>query len=999
MEEGFRNSKDVSSLALVQSICKNIRETKQTVKEVTISKSNFLMLVFYLGELQPLVEDLSKEDLQLFNSFPVWTSLNRLENATNAVRRFTKECTNRSRIFLLYKIENLLNEIRFLLKDVVDGMAIVPDTLPQDLKQRFDDLRLKLEKARFYMEPNNQQTAKAIADGVAAHRVDEPFASNLLRRIAETLAVPLPAAAELKLELQRDFESLEWDIDNPDLKETKELCDLLAPAAVLADVRRLAVEENGYQRYGSLSVNSAFICPMTGQVMRDPVMVVEAGFTYEREAICEWFNRGHRTCPDTGKELESLELVPNYNLREAIEEFSDRASRGDLTNAIDIIREIQSISDGEIQDAVETIKSLSDTNPKYRRLIASMDGIEPLVAIVKQQKQKMPKVWDKVLKLLINIVAIGDEYRILTVTAGVIPTLIRHLWKNDDGDNFSVMQLLHEVSKVEEGVTGIIESEKSIICIVHATNHENQEIKSVATKILDNVCHNRREVAIKVASYQVFGPLVTMLSSGCSLEIRADMARAVVDLDVNEEDCADLINTGAIPPLLDLLNSGGNKEQRLAAAKALQHLSSMESSKVPICKAGAIPALVQFLSSEDQEIRLAVMGTLANLATDHQGAIEIDQEGAVLRLLSMLKLDLHTLMHEYALRTLECMAKESKTVRSTVKEHNEGTYLVTLLQGEDLTAPSRASILHLLSHLADDRENRECVALTTDLVDVLVGYLSQSVDLEEQESIMGIFAGLSKMPKRTEVLLNLPVLETLVKYLDCGTRKTQECAALTLSKLLESKQATIKEHLLVAKLGGIPALNKLLDEGSVQAKCSSATVLCLLSRNTPSLTEKLNFAQKIAGFLGLAKFRTCKVHAGKCSAKKTLCLIESGAALRMLHLLGEKEARTAERAIEALSTLIENDRNKAKGLLFLVKNNAISQLIGVMGKSPSVTEKAVKLIEQIFRDRRFRDEKYYSGSQTVLYKLIATGQGSTRRAAAQSLEHLGLFPKGSTYTN
>lgn len=76
------------------------------------------------------------------------------------------------------------------------------------------------------------------------------------------------------------------------------------------------------------------------------------------------------------------------------------------------------------------------------------------------------------------------------------------------------MQLLHEVSKVEEGVSGIIESEKSIVCIVHATNHESHDIKSVATKILDNVCHNRREVAIKVASYQMFGPLVTMLSSG-----------------------------------------------------------------------------------------------------------------------------------------------------------------------------------------------------------------------------------------------------------------------------------------------------------------------------------------------------------------------------------------------------------------------------------------------------------------------------------------------------
>lgn len=477
------------------------------------------------------------------------------------------------------------------------------------------------------------------------------------------------------------------------------------------------------------------------------------------------------------------------------------------------------------------------------------------------------------------------------------------------------------------------------------------------------------------------------------------MARAVVDLDLNEEGCSALLETGAMPPLLDLLRSGSEKGERLAAAMALQHLSSMDSCKVPICKAGAIPALVQFLSTDDQELRLAVMGTLANLATDHQGAMEIDQEGAVLRLLSMLKLDLHTLMHEYALKTLECMAKESKTVRSTVKEQDEGTYLVNLLQAKEVTATARASILLLLSHLAEDRENRECVALTKDVVDVFIGYLNQSVDLEEQESIMGIFAGLSKMPQRTEVLLTSTVLDTLVKYLDCGSTKTQESAALALSKLLESSQATLEEHLLVAKLGAMPSLTRLLYEGSIQAKCSAAVVLGLLSKNTPDLTEKLTFGQKLAGYLGVAKFRICKVHIGKCSAKKTLCLVESGAALRLMTLLAEKEPRTAERAIEALGTLIENDQNRSKGLYFLVKNNAIRHLMGIVGKNPTLTEKAVKLIEQIFRDRRFRDEKYYKGAQSVLYKLIATGQGNTRRAAAQSLEHLGLFPKGSTYTS
>jgi hypothetical protein len=59
-----------------------------------------------------------------------------------------------------------------------------------------------------------------------------------------------------------------------------------------------------------------FMCPLTGQVMGDPVMAAD-GHTYERAAISDWL-RLRDVSPVTGQPLSSAVLQPNYSLRQAI---------------------------------------------------------------------------------------------------------------------------------------------------------------------------------------------------------------------------------------------------------------------------------------------------------------------------------------------------------------------------------------------------------------------------------------------------------------------------------------------------------------------------------------------------------------------------------------------------------------------------------------------------------------------------------------------------------
>jgi len=67
------------------------------------------------------------------------------------------------------------------------------------------------------------------------------------------------------------------------------------------------------------SDNHPFICPITLEVMKDPV-VTPHGICFEREAIMNWVERVH-TCPVTRKPLSADQLITCYSLKNAIVEY------------------------------------------------------------------------------------------------------------------------------------------------------------------------------------------------------------------------------------------------------------------------------------------------------------------------------------------------------------------------------------------------------------------------------------------------------------------------------------------------------------------------------------------------------------------------------------------------------------------------------------------------------------------------------------------------------
>ena len=67
---------------------------------------------------------------------------------------------------------------------------------------------------------------------------------------------------------------------------------------------------------------ASFVCPLTAQLMEDPVMDLCA-HNFERAAITEWLSSKatHECCPISRKPLTADDLVPNHTLAERIDKW------------------------------------------------------------------------------------------------------------------------------------------------------------------------------------------------------------------------------------------------------------------------------------------------------------------------------------------------------------------------------------------------------------------------------------------------------------------------------------------------------------------------------------------------------------------------------------------------------------------------------------------------------------------------------------------------------
>ncbi|MCO5556464.1 hypothetical protein L7F22_010013 [Adiantum nelumboides] len=128
-------------------------------------------------------------------------------------------------------------------------------------------------------------------------------------------------------------------------------------------------------------VYDAFVCPLTLQVMREPV-TIENGQTFEKDAIKRWFQECKEkgkapVCPVTGIELNSSVLMPSLALQHIIEEWTSRTEVAQIENARVVLA--SNSSGDEMLRALLDVCDLCSKNEVNKQRVRS-SGLIPFIA-------------------------------------------------------------------------------------------------------------------------------------------------------------------------------------------------------------------------------------------------------------------------------------------------------------------------------------------------------------------------------------------------------------------------------------------------------------------------------------------------------------------------------------------------------------------------------------------------------------------------------------------
>lgn len=142
------------------------------------------------------------------------------------------------------------------------------------------------------------------------------------------------------------------------------------------------VQELKEMRANALAPLPSFTCPLTKQVMKDPVQIA-SGQTFEKSAIMQWFKDGKTTSPLGGELLRSTEVTPNNALRQSITEWKERNYNVRLDNAASRLRSVQPMEQAR---GARDIKILCEEDAINKYNVASRKLIPELIRLADTPK-------------------------------------------------------------------------------------------------------------------------------------------------------------------------------------------------------------------------------------------------------------------------------------------------------------------------------------------------------------------------------------------------------------------------------------------------------------------------------------------------------------------------------------------------------------------------------------------------------------------------------------
>ncbi|KAJ0987210.1 hypothetical protein J5N97_005566 [Dioscorea zingiberensis] len=392
------------------------------------------------------------------------------------------------------------------------------------------------------------------------------------------------------------------------------------------------VRKNEETSSDSIAIPEDFRCPITLELMRDPV-IVSTGQTYERSSILRWIDCGNRTCPKTQQKLQNITLTPNYVLRSLIIQWCEahnveqpcrtsgklkkcngsfREVSGDQTRIDALVHKLSSSSKEEKKSAVAEIRSLAKMNSGNRILIAEAGAIPTLIDLLSDNDMK---IQEHAVTSILNL-SIYDNNKEIIMLAGAIDPIIRVLGVGSMEARENAAAAIFSLSVIDENKITIGSTPGAIEALVELLNSGSSRGKKDAATALFNLCiyQGNKPRAVRAG---VLTPLLKMLtnySSNCMV----DEALTILSVLVSHQDGRLAIaKANIIPLLIDLLRTGQPRNKENAAAILLALCKKDGDNLASVGRLGAFIPLSELAKNGTDRAKRKATSLLEHLKKLH----------------------------------------------------------------------------------------------------------------------------------------------------------------------------------------------------------------------------------------------------------------------------------------------------------------------------------------------------------------------------------------------
>ncbi|KAJ7537165.1 hypothetical protein O6H91_12G101100 [Diphasiastrum complanatum] len=219
---------------------------------------------------------------------------------------------------------------------------------------------------------------------------------------------------------------------------------------------------NGTTKDLQMSVPALFLCPISLDIMEDPVTVC-TGQTYDRASIEKWLQEGHRTCPITMLPLHDLSVIPNVTVQRLIQSWrTENENEGAGSSPLEssflpkpavhkehILFLLKRIARSHnVKSAVRNLRLLARED-ENRGGIVEAGGTLLLVSLLSEEHEECD-VCEDVLSLLAVLCRSSGEARATVTEPQTVAWVVLHLQRGSTAIKLNAAALLKTLFSNEE---------------------------------------------------------------------------------------------------------------------------------------------------------------------------------------------------------------------------------------------------------------------------------------------------------------------------------------------------------------------------------------------------------------------------------------------------------------------------------------------------------------------------------------------------------------------